>query len=873
MTELLDPTSVHRHVLRNGLTVLIRRDTSAPVAAVVTYVKAGYFDETDAVQGIAHVLEHMYFKGTPRRGVGEIAKQTKAVGGYLNAGTIYDHTVYYTVVPSSGFGEALDIQADAYANSLIDAAELSRELEVIIQEAKRKADSPEAVATETMHALLFDKHRIRRWRIGHEEGLRALTRGDVMNFYRNHYRPASTVLVVVGDVNVADALAHIEARYGAAPSGEPDRSASPVEDRAPGFRYQELSGDITQAQLVFGWRTVPAMHPDTPALELLGTVLATGRGSRLYRAVRERKLALSISAYNYAPTEIGVFTVHSEGQPETLAGAARATWRQLLSIREYGVLPGEVERAQRILDARMIRQLEDMEGQANHLASWEAMGGWRMGDAFYDRLMACTADDVADVARRYLDPDNVSVVAYRPASTPVLAENADAMQTMLRALKPAPRPAPVPRRAPTSIVGGPGATFEREEAGVRVYRSARGVPIVVRRKSGAPMTHVGVFVQGGATEEPEMMAGLTSLMARAAVKGTATRSAEEIAETGELLGGSVSPTAGVESFGWSISVPARRYAEAVELLADVAQHASFGAEAIETERQAAISEVIAQRDDMYRYPTRLAMRAAFPMHPYGEPAGGSEDSLRAITVDAVREWHASHALRSAAVIGVVGDADPDALADEAARAFSELEQAERPTLAVPKWPSRAQLEVEPRDKAQTALVMLFPGPSRMDDDRYAAGLVAGIASGLGGRFFDELRERQSLAYTVHAFSLERRLAGSFGAYIAMSPDKEDVARAGLLAEFAKLRDTPVTADELAHAQTYALGVHAIQLQRGGAVLSEMLGAWMDDRLSELTEFEDHVRAVTREQIQALAVRCFDPERRIEGMVRGVGKSV
>src|SRR3954462_12616258 len=138
MTSFIDPGSVRRTVLPNGLTVLIRRDTSAPVVAIVTYVKAGYFDETDDVVGIAHVLEHMYFKGTPTRGVGEIAQQTKAVGGYLNAATIYDHTSYYTVLPSTGFLQGLEVQADAYANSLIDAGELARELEVIIQEAKRK---------------------------------------------------------------------------------------------------------------------------------------------------------------------------------------------------------------------------------------------------------------------------------------------------------------------------------------------------------------------------------------------------------------------------------------------------------------------------------------------------------------------------------------------------------------------------------------------------------------------------------------------------------------------------------------------------------------------------------------------------------------
>jgi zinc protease len=147
----IDPATVRREVLSNGLTVLIRRTESAPVAAVVTYVKAGYFDEPDDVVGIAHVLEHMFFKGTERRGVGEIAKETKASGGYLNAHTIYDHTSYYAVLPSAGFARGLEIQADAYANSVIDAEELRKELEVIIQEAKRKADNPSALATEARH--------------------------------------------------------------------------------------------------------------------------------------------------------------------------------------------------------------------------------------------------------------------------------------------------------------------------------------------------------------------------------------------------------------------------------------------------------------------------------------------------------------------------------------------------------------------------------------------------------------------------------------------------------------------------------------------------------------------------------------------------
>src|SRR5438445_4124783 len=233
----IESATVHRTVLPNGLKVLIKPDFSAPVVAIVTYVSAGYFDETDDVIGIAHVLEHMYFKGTPSRGVGEIAKQTKAVGGYLNAATIYDHTSYYTVLPASGFVQGLDVQFDAYANSLIDADELARELEVIIQEAKRKADNPPALATETLYELLHDRHRIRRWRIGREPGLRALTRDAMLRFYRNFYHPGNTVLSIVGDVDPDDAMREVVARYGRLSAGTPERVPGPTEVDAPGFRY------------------------------------------------------------------------------------------------------------------------------------------------------------------------------------------------------------------------------------------------------------------------------------------------------------------------------------------------------------------------------------------------------------------------------------------------------------------------------------------------------------------------------------------------------------------------------------------------------------------------------------------------------------
>jgi zinc protease len=297
-------------------------------------------------------------------------------------------------------------------------------------------------------------------------------------------------------------------------------------------------------------------------------------------------------------------------------------------------------------------------------------------------------------------------------------------------------------------------------------------------------------------------------------------------------------------------------------------------DALETERTVALADLALLRDDMYRYPMRLLTQAAFAGHPYGVPASGTEETLPRLAAEHVRDWHRQRVLAGAAVVGIVGDLEPDELAGLAARELAALVPGAPVPLAAPAWPAAAVQRVEVRGKAQTALALGFPGPARGDDDRYVAHLVAGVASGLGGRFFDELRDKQSLAYTVHAFAGERRLAGTFVAYIATSPEREEVARAGLLGEFAKLRERAVTAEELARAQTYAIGTHAIRQESGGAVLGDMVDAWLFGRsLAELEEFDARVRAVTPEAIRALAERYFDERRRVEGVVRGTGRNV
>lgn len=863
-------------VLPNGLRVVARRKRGAGVVAMVTYVGAGYFDETDDASGVAHVLEHMYFKGTPTRGVGEIAKATKDHGGILNAATLYDHTRYYVVLPAAGFEAGLDIQADAYTNSLIDAGELSRELEVIVEEAKRKADTPVAVASETLFAVLHDHHRIRRWRIGREPGLRALTRDHVMAFYRNFYRPRNTVLAVVGDVDPDKAIAAVAARYGAIPDEPVVRTPGPVEPPPQDgpLRYRELDGDVQQSELLLGWRTPELAHADTPTMDLITAILSGGRASRLYRAVRDRRLASAISASNYTPTELGVFIVHATARPERATSAVRAAWDQVRRVCEGEVAPAEVERARRLVSAQWVRRLETANGQANHLAEWELAGGYERGAEYLDTLLAADHDAVHRVAARWLSPDRAALVVYRPANARPFAANSAEVMEMLDGDRPTPVEQVAMSVAAAAVHDGSRAwRVERREGDITVYRTASGVPILFQRVDG-PVAHAGWFVNGGAVTESDHSAGITTLMARTALRGTERRSAKQIAEDVEFTGGALSSGAGPDAFHWTISVPVRYLGDAAELLADVVQRPAFRSDAVESERAVALAEIAAIRDDMYRWPIRLATEGAWSGHPYGRQVLGAEGSVGRLNTAALTEWHDAVARTARGVLVCVADADPDDAVAAIARRFTELNESGPPSVTAPEWPRDAVRRVDERNKAQSALAMFFPGPARGDDRRFAAMMLAGVASGLGGRFFEELRDRQSLAYTVMVSPIIRQHAGAFAAYIAMSPEKEDAARAGLLEQFARLSEEPVTARELAQAHTFALGTHAIRREAAASIMGDLADAWLfGTSLREIESYEERIRAVTAAGIQAVAQSCIDPARRVEVTIRGAGRAV
>lgn len=432
MNPMLTAFDVQETTLSNGLRVFVHEDHTAPVVAIFTHVLAGYFDEPDELTGIAHVLEHMYFKGTPTRGPGDIAQETKSAGGYLNASTIYDHTSYYTVLPSSSVDSGLEIQCDALINSTIDAEELRKELLVIIQEVKRKLDNPSAIARETLFDLLFDRHRMRRWRMGTEAQLRAFTRANVVGFFEKHYRAPEVILVIAGDVNAADVFEKVSSLYGPLRSGAVKRDRGPQEEPRREFRYRELNGDVVQTRIEVGWQTPATLHADTPHLDMLALVLGQGRASHLYRTVREAGLATGVSAHNYTPTELGVFGMTAEANPADAARCIRGLFETLKAVRNGAITDEDVTRAQSILEARMLRGLETMEGQASFIAEWAALGNWRLGLDYLDTILSAAKADLTRVAQTYLDPEAAAVLLYRPKHAPPVSLTPDDVRSYAR---------------------------------------------------------------------------------------------------------------------------------------------------------------------------------------------------------------------------------------------------------------------------------------------------------------------------------------------------------------------------------------------------------------------------------------------------------
>ncbi len=863
---------VTRRTLDNGLTVLIKENHNSPVVAIFTHVKAGYFNESDDVAGISHLIEHMFFKGTMRRGVGQIAAETKMLGGYLNASTIYDQTLYYTVLPGDSFVGGLDIQSDALINSVFSAKELNKETEVVIQESKRKLDTPSAVCREKLFELAFSKHRMRRWRIGTEAGLRALTRDDFLKFYHDHYRPENIILSIVGDVQTEEAIEQVEKYYGSFQRGILKKENSPPEPTQTEFRSAMLKGVIENSYLAIGFHTPENLHEDTYALEILSFILGYGRSSRLNQNVKEAKqLVNNVTAYNYALPELGMFVIEATTTDDKIRDAEEAILLELRNIDKIGVTDAELEKARNLLEASYIMGMQSVSGQASLLADYEALGDFHMLESYLDKLYQVNADDLSRVLNKYFHRANCSLLEYLPEASsqkPVeahgAAKNLPEQSTVLtQDLQAATNNV----EAPFQISSGKGTADKPAER----VTLANGVTLIAKQSGSIPIISCGVFTKGGRNAENKQNCGISGLMARTAMKGTQQRDARTIATAIENLGSSIQFTSQADYFSTTMAIQSKHFAAGWDILTDILTAPSFPKEEIEHEKKQTLARIRQQRDDMFRYPLNLYYSSIFAGHPYGLPALGTEETIQNMTREWLVSWHQSKINREEMVVVFVGDFETDRIINKIETGLQRLAQAtlSRATVEPCLFHTNVNPVIENKEKEQTAIVMGFPGPRSMEADIDVLTVLQNILSGLGGRFFEELRGRQSLAYTVSAYLAPRFYGGTFLSYIATSPENEQKARHGLREQFKKLTHELVSDEELQRSIQFTTGTHRIGLETYQSQMFEYAHNELSGmEIEEVHDFPKRIRKVTKQDILQAAGRYFSAEKCAEGILRG-----
>jgi len=834
------PSSAQKWVLPNGLTIIVQEDRSAPVASVQAWCATGSIDEDAHLgAGLSHILEHMLFKGTKTRSTNEIAQKIQDVGGYINAYTSFDRTVFWIDVPKDGVATALGVLSDAMMNSTLPPEEYRKEQEVIRREFAMGMDDPDRVAGLLLFGTAYQRHPYRFPVIGEIEIYNQLTQEQVMQYYKTRYVPNNLTFIVVGDVDaekVRQQLTELFTPY-------PEKSLKPVfipaEPPQLGRRevHREFPTELTHLSLA--WHIPEVTNPDVPALDLLSTILGDGRSSRLYRRVREEAgLAFGIGAFSYTPGDPGLFGIDATVDPKKREAAEQLVMGIVDEVKQAGVTAEELTKAKKILLSHHLGALTTMRGQASDVGSnWLLTRNLNFSRDYLAAVQKVTLDDIKRVAANYLTDSNLTVVSLNPKGS--LAAKAE----------------------------GPKVAAAAE---IEKFELSNGLRLLVREDRRLPLVAMGAVFRGGLLAETPQTNGITRLMAKVLLKGTKTRTAEQIANQIEAVGGSMSSDAGNNSFNVSVDVTKPDVKLGVELLSDVLLNATMPEKAIAREKEIQIAAIQQEEEQLTSVARNIMRQALFPRHPYALRTNGSVESVQRLTQKDLLEFRDRYVVAKNGVIFVFGDVK----AAEVKQLFEKALGGMKPgVLALtdvhPASPLSGIETVESRkEKAQGVIMVGFRGASISSPDRHALELIDEASSDLGSRFFVRIRSQMGLAYYVGASQMQGLVPGLFAFYLGTDPQKIEPVKTALLDEIHKLANDGLTNEELARAKKKLIGQQEIANQSNEAfgyqcALEELYGLGFD----YYKRLEHDVDAVTLDDIKRVAAKYFRDQPYVLATVR------
>ena len=833
------PPGVKLTTLENGLVIIVREDHSAPVVSAQAWCAAGSIHEGRWLgAGLSHVLEHMLFKGTTTRLGSRIDQEVQEAGGYMNAYTSFDRTVYHIDVPNTGARTAIDILCDIMQHGTLPPDELAKEMDVIRREMDMGQDDPGRRASRRLFETAYTKSPYRFTIIGYPDIFNELKPENIRDYYTEKYAPNNCFFVVAGDVKNDEVVVQIKTAYekSKARSLPPDYLPAEPKQTAPREIIEEAPVEL--GHFHFAWHIPELSHPDVPVLDVLAVLLGGGRSSRLYQQIRERQgVVHHVDAWTYNPGLPGIFGMSAIADAEKFTAARDAMLAEIEKIKSMSVSADEVQKAAKQFISATLSTRKTMEGHAQNLGgNWLAANDLNFSERYLAAVKNVSHADVQRVARHYLTPENRTLYALLPdGMTPKISA---AIETNI-------------------------------DHPVQKFTFPNGLRLLVKEDHRLPFVEFRAAFKGGVLAETPANNGITLLLGKMLLQGTLKRSAERIATEIETVGGHIDSYGGNNSFGVNAEVLSGDFAAGLDLLADVLLNPTFLAAPLERERQIQTASIFARKDDMLKSASVAMRRTLFGETGYGLDSLGTEESVEKISAADLKSFHRAFATPNNCVLAIYGDVKANNVKAAVEKAFANWATNKNSEFRIQNSELSEIRRVEQiRDKKQAVLVVGFQGTTLFDADRYALELIQESCSDLGSRLFLRVREKLGLAYYVGAQNFMGVAPGYFAFYTGTEPAKAGLVEKELLREAELLRTEGLSAEELKRAKAKVIGQRKIARQElGGLAMAQALDELYGLRFNYSDSEDARFEAVTLEQVKAAANKFLKPDAFVVSIVK------
>ena len=785
--------------LANGLTVAIMPDSRFPLVATRLYVRAGSAYEKPELAGISHQLEHMVFKGTKNKSGGEIAAAVEQAGGYLNAATSFDYTVYLTDMPSAHWVLGMEVLKEMAFEPRLDKDDVEAEKKVVLAEQQRDEDSPRNRLFTRMQAQALSKTPYERPIIGYPDTVRSLTSEDLRSYIADLYQPQSMLLLVVGDVDPAKVLAEATRQFSAFSNTKavtPATSIPPAAFSPAGAKVLVEKGPWDKVRLFLSFPAFDSSDSRSVSLAVLAELLGGNETSYLHRTYKyDKQLVDEIAAYNLDLERLGLFAVSAVLSPDKLLPFWKAFTADLSNFGNLTFSPQELARVTVNVEDAVHRQKETISGLASKLGRQLFFHGSESAEQNYLNIVrGTTMHTLAPLMQELFSPDRLTVTMLVPEDPGKNAAPAPPGQIPGNVTAtPEPVPDPMPDQTwvettlhaawPSSKAAGNAGAASVAGGSRETIDLGKGRTLILLPDATLPNASVDMVFAGGNALLAVDQQGLGALTASMLTKGTAAMHMAAIEEFLLDRAAALGASSGKQTFTISMRYPSRFAKDMLFMLQEILTTATLPEEEVVRAKANQKAAIITQEE----LPMGLAMRRLTPFlfknHPYGYIDSGTLESVQSFSrADIQAFWEKQ--FRQPWVMAISGAFDRESVIQAAKKLPVPVDSAVK--VGAPVWNAEKTLHVSLKKRNQAHLLMAFPTVAASHPDAPGLDLLRTIMAGQSGLLFEELRNKQSLGYAVTAFMQQNIQSGVFMLYIGTEPDKLEIARKGFTGILADL---------------------------------------------------------------------------------------